>query len=106
MLWCHFAEAGRDPRAQWSEVPLWKKEVSWSGNASTVGFEVYEHNNECQAIDVIGQIGQARWWRSFLRIGSLGGMRAGIAQSRWVPLVYCDHNAEKFSCRTVTAAKN
>ena len=22
-------------------------------------------------------------------------MRAGIAQSRWVPLVYCDHNARK-----------
>ena len=72
MLWCHFAEAGRDPRAQWSEVPLWKEEVSWSGNASTVGFEVYEHNNECQAIDVIGQDWSSEVVALFLEDWELG----------------------------------
>ena len=32
--------------------PLWKEEVSCSGNESTVGCEVYEHNNECRTIEV------------------------------------------------------
>ena len=47
--------------------PEWISSCSASG--TSLGCEVYGHNNECRAIEVIGQ---ARWCRSFSRIGSLG----------------------------------
>ena len=54
ILWCLFAGAGiaglKGPR-----YPLWKEDVPCSGNESTVGYEVYEHNNECRATEVTGQ---------------------------------------------------
>ena len=51
--------------------PLWKDDVSCPGSESILGEEVYERNSECQAIEVIGRSGQARWWRSLPRIESL-----------------------------------
>ena len=51
-------ELGGIPGLGGPRHPLWKEEVSCSGNESTVGYEVYEHNNECRALEVIGQ----DWW--------------------------------------------
>ena len=46
--------------------PLWKDDdVSWSGCESASGCEVYEHNNQCRAIEVIGQDWSSEGWRSF-----------------------------------------
>ena len=63
--------AGRDPRARGKVHPLWK-EVSCSGNESTVSYEVYEHNNECRAIEVIGQVGSSEVVALFLEDWELG----------------------------------
>ena len=48
-------ELGGIPGLSGARCPLWKELVSCSGNGSTVGCEVYEHNNEYRAIEVIGQ---------------------------------------------------
>ena len=55
MRWL-FAGAGRISGAQPSKGFQWKDDVvSCSGSESILGYEVYEHNNECRALEVIGQ---------------------------------------------------
>ena len=49
ILWCLFARAGRDSRAQWSEVPSVERRYILFRN------DVYEHNNECRGLKVIVQ---------------------------------------------------
>ena len=48
-------ELGGIPGLGGPRYPLWKEDVSSSGNESTLGDEVYEHNNECRAIEVTGK---------------------------------------------------
>ena len=62
---------GRDRRAQWSEAPSVERK-SFFGNESTVGYEVYKHNNECQAIEVIGQDWSSEVVVLFLKDWELG----------------------------------
>ena len=46
---------GGIPLLSGPRYPQWKGEFSCSKNESTVGCELYEHNNECWDVDVIGQ---------------------------------------------------
>ena len=56
IVWCLCARAGRIPGLNGPRYPVWKEEdVSCSGNESTLVYEVYEHNNESRAVEVIGQ---------------------------------------------------
>ena len=48
-------ELGGIPGLSGPRYPLWKDDVSCSGSESTLGYEVYEHNSECWAVEVIGQ---------------------------------------------------
>ena len=48
-------ELGGIPGLSGPRHPLWREEVSCSGNESTLGYEVHEHNSECRALEVIGQ---------------------------------------------------
>ena len=48
-------ELGGIPGLSGLRYPLWKAEVSCSKNESTVGYEVYEQNNEYWCIEVAGQ---------------------------------------------------
>ena len=48
-------ELGEIPELSGPRYPLWKEEAYCSENESTSGFEVYEHNSECRALEVIGQ---------------------------------------------------
>ena len=68
-------ELGGIPGLSSPRYPLWKVDVSCSGSETTLGYEEHGRNNECRALEVSGQDGQARWWRSFLRIGSLRELR-------------------------------
>ena len=63
-----FAGAGRDSRGQWSEessVERSKLRVLWVMRCSSATLSG-------GLLKSSGRIGQARWWRSFSRIGSLG----------------------------------
>ena len=63
-------ELGGIPGLSGPRYPLWK--VSGSDNESTVGFEVYEHNNECRATEVIGQDWSSEVVALFLEDWELG----------------------------------
>ena len=48
-------ELGEIPELSGPRYPLWKEEAYCSENDSTLSSEVYEHNSECRALEVIGQ---------------------------------------------------
>ena len=106
-------ELGGIPGLSGPTCPLWKEECSGSGLCS-----VYEHNSECRAIEVIGQVWSSEVVALFLEDRELGegsielphgngpslprneGCFVGIAQCRWGLLVHCAVSG-RFSCGRV-----
>ena len=77
---------------------LWKEDVSCLGSESTLGYEVYEHNNGFWSFEVIGQDWCSEVVAFFLEDWELGRVALSChmamdfllwAQSRWVLRSLC-----------------
>ena len=109
-------ELGGIPGLSGPRCPLWKDDVSCSGSESTLGCEVDEHNNECWAIEVIGEDWSSEVVALFLEDWELGRVAlschmamdllckemrdVGIARSRWALRVRCVRSAWILSEKT------
>ena len=65
-------ELGGVPGLSDPRLPLWKEDVSCFGNEITLGYEVYQHNNECRAIEVVRQDWSSEVVALFLEDWELG----------------------------------
>ena len=116
----HFLAAEGEAGSIGSQSPelgdMWRqgcpKSPEWISSCSAsetfLGCEMYEHNIECRASEVIGQDWSSEVVALFLEDWELGrdhgpslqrSGRVGVAQSRWVHLVHCVRSVGKVLLR-------